>query len=59
MLFNVLKNGCCVEELQLGTIDRLERALALLSGGGVTYRLPDAHGPNLSRPGRQTILRSG
>ena len=29
ILFNVLKNGCQVEELQLGTIERLERALAL------------------------------
>jgi hypothetical protein len=29
MLFNVLKNGCRVEALQLGTIERLERALAL------------------------------
>ena len=29
MLFNVLKNGCCVEELQLGSIERIERALAL------------------------------
>lgn len=27
--FNVLKNGCEVEELQLSAIDRLERALAL------------------------------
>jgi hypothetical protein len=27
--FNVLKNGCEVEELQLASIDRLERALAL------------------------------
>lgn len=27
--FNVLKNGCRVEALQLGTIERLERALAL------------------------------
>ncbi len=27
--FNVLKNGCSVEELQLGTVDRIERALAL------------------------------
>jgi len=27
MLFNVLKNGCRVEALQLGTIERLERAL--------------------------------
>lgn len=25
----MLKNGCCVEELQLGTIERIERALAL------------------------------
>lgn len=29
MLFNVLKNGCCVEKLQLASIDRIERALAL------------------------------
>ena len=29
MLFNVLKNGCRVEQLQLGTIERIERALAL------------------------------
>jgi hypothetical protein len=29
ILFNVLKNGCRVEALQLGTIERLERALAL------------------------------
>jgi hypothetical protein len=29
MLFNVLKNDCCVEELQLGSIERIERALAL------------------------------
>ena len=29
VLFNVLKNGCRVEALQLGTIERLERALAL------------------------------
>lgn len=29
MLFNVLKNGCKVEQLQPGTIERIERALAL------------------------------
>ena len=29
ILFNVLKNGCRVEALQLGSIERLERALAL------------------------------
>lgn len=29
MYFNVLKNGCKVEEMQLSEIDRLERALAL------------------------------
>jgi hypothetical protein len=29
MLFNVFKEGCKVEELQLGTIERIERALAL------------------------------
>ena len=29
ILFNVLKNGCRVEALQLSTIERLERALAL------------------------------
>jgi hypothetical protein len=29
MLLYVLKNGCKVEELHLGTIERVERALAL------------------------------
>jgi hypothetical protein len=29
MLFNVFKAGCKVEQLQLGTIERIERALAL------------------------------
>lgn len=29
MLFNILKNACRIEALQLGTIQRLERALAL------------------------------
>lgn len=29
MLFNVLKNGCCVEELQLRNLERIARALAL------------------------------
>ncbi|EDT38459.1 transposase, IS4 family [Burkholderia ambifaria MEX-5] len=29
ILFNVLKNGCRVEALQLGAMERLERALAL------------------------------
>ncbi len=29
ILFNVLKNGCRVEALQLGAIERLERALAM------------------------------
>ncbi|WP_422662216.1 IS4 family transposase, partial [Paraburkholderia sp.] len=29
ILFNILKNACRVEALQLGTIERLERALAL------------------------------
>jgi Transposase Tn5 dimerisation domain/Transposase DNA-binding len=29
ILFNVLKNGCKVEALQLGSIERIERALAL------------------------------
>ena len=29
MLFNVFKTGCKVEELQLGTIGRIERALVL------------------------------
>ena len=29
MFFHVLKNGCCVEALQLSAVDRLERALAL------------------------------
>lgn len=29
MFLNVLKNGCCVETLQLSTVDRIELALAL------------------------------
>src|SRR5471030_2789477 len=29
ILFNVLKNGCQVEELQLGAVERIERALAM------------------------------
>lgn len=29
MLFNILKNGCRVEALQLGAMERIERALAL------------------------------
>lgn len=29
MLFNVFKAGCKIEQLQLGTIERMERALAL------------------------------
>jgi hypothetical protein len=29
MFFNVLKNGCRVESMQLGSIDGIERALAL------------------------------
>jgi hypothetical protein len=29
ILFNVLKNGCQVEELQLGALERIERTLAL------------------------------
>jgi hypothetical protein len=32
MLFNVLKNGCRVEALQLGMIERIERALAVPGG---------------------------
>jgi hypothetical protein len=41
ILFNVLKNGCQVEELQLGTIERLERALALflVVAWRVTYQM--------------------
>lgn len=37
--FHVLKNGCEVETLQLGAIDRLERALALFMvvGWRITY----------------------
>ena len=29
MFFHVLKNGCRIEALQLGCIDKLERALVL------------------------------
>lgn len=39
IFFHVLKNGCEVEALQLGAIDRLERALALFMvvGWRITY----------------------
>ena len=29
MFFHVLKNGCCIEALQLGSIETIERALVL------------------------------
>jgi hypothetical protein len=29
MFFHVLKNGCCIEALQLGSIEKIERALVL------------------------------
>ena len=45
MFFHVLKNGCCIEALQLSGVDRLERALALFMG--VAWRI--AH---LMRTGR-------
>lgn len=38
MFFHVLKNGCLVEALQLGCIERIERALVLVVHG-VTCRL--------------------
>lgn len=37
MFFNVLKNGCRVEALQLASIEKLERALALFMV--VTWRI--------------------
>jgi hypothetical protein len=40
MLFNVLKNGCCVEELQSGTIERIVRALALRAAPGIRTVAP-------------------
>lgn len=57
ILFNVLKNACRIEELQLGSIERRERALALFMV--VAWRTPrprDAAGPNLPRSGRGIVL---
>jgi hypothetical protein len=44
--FNVLKNGCEVEELQLSAIDRLEGA-GPVHGGGLARGLLDAQGAHL------------
>lgn len=33
MLFNILKNACRIEALQLGSVERLKRALALVVAG--------------------------
>jgi hypothetical protein len=50
MFFHVLKNGCRVEALQPSTIQPLELALALFSGGGLADCPIDAAGSNLSGP---------
>jgi len=57
ILFDVLKNACKVEALQLASIEQLER-LGPVHGGSVAYCPPDATGQNLSRPGCGTVLRS-
>jgi len=57
ILFNVSKNGYRVEALQLGTIERLERALALFLVVAWRYRLPDAHGAHLPGSGCRMVLR--
>lgn len=41
MFFYVLKNGCRVEALQLGAIEKLKRALAVYMGGGLANRSLD------------------
>jgi hypothetical protein len=48
--FHVLKNGCRLEALQLSTIERIERALAVFHGGGVVHRSSHAVRPHLPGP---------
>lgn len=55
MFFNILKNGCKVEALQLSAMPRIELALSLLYDNRVADRLPDAVRTHLSGDG----LRSG
>ena len=50
MFFHVLKNGCCIEALQLGSIEKIERALA--------HRPAHAPGAQLPGFGRPTGVRA-
>ena len=59
MLFDVPKNACRVEALQLDSITQLERALALFHGGGLAHCAFEALGRNLPGPGRGPVLRPG
>jgi IS4 transposase len=54
--FHVLKNGCEVETLQLGAIDRVERALALFMCRRMAHHLLDATWPQLPRSGCRVVL---
>jgi IS4 transposase len=56
--FNVLKNGCEVEELQLSAIERVERALALFMVVAWRFALPHAQRPELPRTRRAVVFRS-
>lgn len=50
LYFHIIKTGCQVEQLQLETMERVERALALAlyPDGGMAYPLFDAARPGLS-----------
>jgi hypothetical protein len=50
MPFNAFKNGCTVEELQLGMIDHIERGW-LCIGRSVMRCSSDEDGAHLSGPG--------
>jgi hypothetical protein len=59
LFFHVLKNGCRVEALQLSTVERLERALALFMV--VAWRIARLMrlGPHLPRSGCGLAVRAG
>ena len=55
LLFLVFKEGCRVEALQLSTMERLERALALFLVVRLAHRPADAPGAHRARPRRRAV----
>jgi hypothetical protein len=50
MFFNVPKEGCRVEQMQLGETGRLQTALALYMVNSLAHLPPDATGAHLAGP---------